>query len=103
MTKLMSKDPKLKVVLKEFPVLVPGSVDVFFNDAATTKIYTTHNTLSLLDALPISCIAGVDLAAVVLGREPAQDEGPAMQEIEEHTSELQSLCVISYAVFCLKK
>src|SRR5881392_4252473 len=29
----------------------------------------------------------------------------AGQEIrsEEHTSELQSLCVISYAVFCLKK
>src|SRR5881392_4350865 len=30
-------------------------------------------------------------AAVVVGRS------------EEHTSELQSLCVISYAVFCLKK
>src|SRR5881392_4455772 len=25
----------------------------FFNDTATTEIYTTHNTLSLHDALPI--------------------------------------------------
>src|SRR6187551_3887742 len=30
-----------------------------------------------------------------------QDRGDARSE--EHTSELQSLCVISYAVFCLKK
>src|SRR5881392_4217637 len=28
---------------------------------------------------------------------------PARMRSEEHTSELQSLCVISYAVFCLKK
>src|SRR6187551_738409 len=28
---------------------------------------------------------------------------PALRRSEEHTSELQSLCVISYAVFCLKK
>src|SRR6187551_3891761 len=27
----------------------------------------------------------------------------ARRRSEEHTSELQSLCVISYAVFCLKK
>src|SRR3546814_1363697 len=29
--------------------------------------------------------------------------GPAMTRSEEHTSELQSLMRISYAVFCLKK
>src|SRR3546814_3889402 len=29
--------------------------------------------------------------------------GPAIQRSEEHTSELQSLMRISYAVFCLKK
>src|SRR3546814_10064465 len=34
----------------------------------------------------------------------ARDEGPARaQRSEEHTSELQSLMRISYAVFCLKK
>src|SRR3546814_14449850 len=31
------------------------------------------------------------------------DEGPAGWRSEEHTSELQSLMRISYAVFCLKK
>src|SRR6187551_4138927 len=69
----------------------------FFNDTATTEIYTTHNTLSLHDALPISepklpegCVAATDWRG-------------NLHRSEEHTSELQSLCVISYAVFCLKK
>src|SRR3546814_12460083 len=30
-------------------------------------------------------------------------DGPRMRRSEEHTSELQSLMRISYAVFCLKK
>src|SRR3546814_7549597 len=34
---------------------------------------------------------------------PAQDAFPAKLRSEEHTSELQSLMRISYAVFCLKK
>src|SRR5881392_1674197 len=39
------------------PSFWPGSSSCsffFFNDTATTEIYTTHNTLSLHDALPIS-------------------------------------------------
>src|SRR3546814_7195837 len=37
-------------------------------------------------------------------REPAAAPGPgALDRSEEHTSELQSLMRISYAVFCLKK
>src|SRR3546814_7454833 len=32
-----------------------------------------------------------------------QQEAPALLRSEEHTSELQSLMSISYAVFCLKK
>src|SRR5881392_4060394 len=39
-----------------------------------------------------------------LGRERGQRNCTAARlRSEEHTSELQSLCVISYAVFCLKK
>src|SRR3546814_5421328 len=34
---------------------------------------------------------------------PAQGAMPSMPRSEEHTSELQSLMRISYAVFCLKK
>src|SRR3546814_3390400 len=40
------------------------------------------------------------------GRMPpvcAKAEGPPLQRSEEHTSELQSLMRISYAVFCSKK
>src|SRR3546814_3076713 len=36
-------------------------------------------------------------------RPPAQRAAAALQRSEEHTSELQSLMRISYAVFCLKK
>src|SRR5213075_3480301 len=75
----------------------------FFNDTATTEIYTTRHTLSLHDALPI-------LLRRRLLRRELQDElvlraelAALVQRSEEHTSELQSRLVISYAVFCLKK
>src|SRR3546814_19844666 len=109
----------------------------FFNDTATTKIYTYVPTLSLHDALPSSAhgphrlvgqpavgvhrrkeqqIAALarglvhaahDLAkefAVKIGQHHADRMalGSAQARSEEHTSELQSLMRISYAVFCLK-
>src|SRR3546814_3799161 len=76
----------------------------FFNDTATTEIYTYRHTLSLHDALPIC-----------RGNHPAGPRGGPRRlalsggvrgdrsRSEEHTSELQSLMRISYAVFCLKK
>src|SRR3546814_18217428 len=88
----------------------------FFNDTATTEIYTYLHTLSLHDALPISHLAVFvrgferivdDLAPctvlVELGGAFAQVGGAPERRSEEHTSELQSLMRISYAVFCLKK
>src|SRR5216117_4515491 len=69
----------------------------FFNDTATTEIYTRKDTLSLHDALPICRFVhekiecGLPCWASTLTRS------------EEHTSELQSPFLISYAVFCLKK
>src|SRR5881227_354863 len=72
----------------------------FFNDAATTEIYTTVHTLSLHDALPIP-------PALCNWSTPARIaiKSACINSIrsEEHTSELQSRTVISYAVFCLKK
>src|SRR5881396_4446449 len=38
----------------------------FFNDTATTEIYTVRNTLSLHDALPISSVGVVTRAGEVL-------------------------------------
>src|SRR3546814_1435776 len=103
-------------------------ISCFFNDTATTEIYTYVHTLSLHDALPIapslradracapvlqqmaSPFAGaIDFyAALREAKVPAQislypGETTATDRSEEHTSELQSLMRISYAVFCLKK
>src|SRR5438067_11098325 len=64
------------------------SIFFFFNDTATTEIYT----LSLHDALPISRIAGQSVA----DRGPPGDRRLAralrgdLGRSEEHTSELQS-------------
>src|SRR5216110_4069022 len=68
----------------------------FFNDTATTEIYTSSHTLSLHDALPISC------CLLLRGSGPV-GRGRECRRSEEHTSELQSRELISYAVFCLKK
>src|SRR6058998_2148432 len=69
----------------------------FFNDTATTEIYTVMNTLSLHDALPICSDQPLFITATgCCGR-------AEWNRSEEHTSELQSLITISYAVFCLKK
>src|SRR5881227_750716 len=70
----------------------------FFNDTATTEIYTTVHTLSLHDALPI--YAGGPRSSAGSARPGAPVR---LHRSEEHTSELQSRTVISYAVFCLKK
>src|SRR3546814_7410622 len=45
--------------------------------------------------------AGIDEAAV--GRRSGRETGGNAHRSEEHTSELQSLMRISYAVFCLNK
>src|SRR3546814_13972087 len=83
------------------------SFSFFFNDTATTEIYTYLHTLSLHDALPIY----TTLPCEITGRygsgrvflRPATQGTGLIARSEEHTSELQSLMRISYAVFCLKK
>src|SRR5881396_3902763 len=75
----------------------------FFNDTATTEIYTVRNTLSYTTLFR----SGEGLRHAH-GRPEvrARESGALPQPVsrsEEHTSELQSLRTISYAVFCLKK
>src|SRR3546814_16719693 len=93
---------------------------VFFNFTDTTAFYTYCHTLSLHDALPISRRLGK--ASDPARRSPGGQTrggqtpgssarsfwrstsiGTSLPRSEEHTSELQSLMRISYAVFCLKK
>src|SRR3546814_4727191 len=79
---------------------------------------TRTDTLSLHDALPISDRPGLDAAGQqlagngflqarqalgVIGFAARHQNVLGVGRSEEHTSELQSLMRISYAVFCLKK
>src|SRR3546814_16616888 len=100
----------------------------FLNDTPTTEIYTYGHPLALHDALPVFGSRGREgLGCAVTSGRPARPgpsprrRGPHAPTIrlpvsshcriagasrvrsEEHTSELQSLMRISYAVFCLKK
>src|SRR5260221_10640764 len=86
----------------------PGRTDVsffFFNDTATTEIYT----LSLHDALPIcDCLEqAMDLPQLVgtLKRVFAGELKLAREDaLDRKSTRLNSShTVISYAVFCLKK
>src|SRR5881394_4661447 len=81
-----------------------GGVRVFFfNDTATTEIYTGWYTLPLHDALPISETATGSSASTIAPIACARSCAHDLARSEEHTSELQSHHPISYAVFCLKK
>src|SRR5213076_3614569 len=75
----------------------------FFSDRATTGIYTVGNTLSLHDALPIYRRPTAASRSRPGERSRSWRGDPRHERSEEHTSELQSLPTISYAVFCLTK
>src|SRR5258707_13774074 len=99
--------------------VVPIYLFFFFNDTATTEIYT----LSLHDALPISCglvTKRFQIAGRHLGLSRIERTGECLTEKEEitlvlvaHISDVHrdrkstrlnsSHANISYAVFCLKK
>src|SRR5436190_6556224 len=92
-----------------------ASIFFFFNNPATTEIYT----LSLHDALPIyveSRVSGI--AARNFGNPPVRTPAVLAESAAKNVRRVTSLCigldrkstrlnsshtVISYAVFCLKK
>src|SRR5256885_3605832 len=93
----------------------PLLIFFFFNDTATTEIYT----LSLHDALPISArgtarwavlvALALGAGALTLGPHAAGGEFPAIRSGRAFPPDRKSTrlnsshLVISYAVFCLKK
>src|SRR5256885_8079101 len=80
---------------------LPISFFFFFNDTATTEIYT----LSLHDALPISLLSRFPKASSAIS--PSKKNKPSSFTIttadRKSTRLNSSHLVISYAVFCLKK
>src|SRR3546814_9497161 len=74
------------------------------NPAATAELSATRDRVARILA-DIAVLRGA--GQVYLVCEPAVQEdlglSPDQRRSEEHTSELQSLMRISYAVFCLKK
>ena len=89
-----------------YEIQVAGCMFFFFNDTATTEIYT----LSLRDALPIYTLQGVTLGVRHelefrhLARAPVRHThlGAAVED-RKSTRLNSSHKPISYAVFCLKK
>src|SRR2546422_4536701 len=83
----------------------PSSCFFFFNDTATTEIYT----LSLHDALPISSVSVEKGRAVLLVRMSFKCYGDRLKDrfwlvTDRKSTRLNSSHgYISYAVFCLKK
>src|SRR5215216_7772691 len=77
------------------------TVTYFFNDTATTEIYT----LSLHDALPISCPPSTSsTSSSTTARVPATwASSPTIVRDRKSTRLNSSHQIISYAVFCLKK
>src|SRR2546426_7237010 len=72
----------------------------FFNDTATTEIYT----LSLHDALPISPGIRCGGPTRSAGRRSGRTAAVPIVPIDRKSTRLNSShLVISYAVFCLKK
>src|SRR3546814_5682472 len=60
-------------------------------------------TMALVPAKGPSWTVPVSAVENVLGTPASSPEAPQSERSEEHTSALQSLMRISYAVFCLKK
>src|SRR3546814_13403903 len=84
----------------------------FFNDTATTEIYTTDTLFPYTTLFRSRLRRPVQPLHVLRVRRRQGPEQPDPRvdhqrggghRSEEHTSELQSLMRISYAVFCLKK
>src|SRR3546814_3585464 len=100
-----SSDLLLELGAEEQELLVPsrrgvdvdGRVDPALGEAAIEAQLHVAGALELLEDHLVHAAPGLDESGGEDG------EAAALLRSEEHTSELQSLMRISYAVFCLKK
>src|SRR3546814_2561356 len=76
------------------------------NMAATVSCWSAQfrRPCFMWAAYNFSCSArSIEIASTTLSASSRRGDESVMARSEEHTSELQSLMRISYAVFCLKK
>src|SRR3546814_5019946 len=76
--------------------LVDGSSYIF-------RAYHRLPPLTNPNGVPVGAVYGYTTMLWKLAKDLHEADGPTHLRSEEHTSELQSLMRISYAVFCLKK
>src|SRR3546814_7906617 len=95
------------IVNNQICFTTPNPIEVEFGREARTSRYCT-DLAKMLEA-PVFHVNGDDPEAVTFVTRLAMDfrnefhKDVIVDRSEEHTSELQSLMRISYAVFCLKK
>src|SRR3546814_12763474 len=107
---LSDRNPELRIVVRELPIISPQNPDaarMALAAAEQGKYPAFHDAMfeaGQLDPQTIEAVAqkvGLDLdRARKVAASPTVE---AEIRSEEHTSELQSLMRIPYAVFCLKK
>src|SRR3546814_4098635 len=94
---------KLKPAFKEGGMVTAGNASGINDGAAAVVMMTASKAreLGLKPRLRLVARAESGVEPSIMGQGPI----PAVQKVrsEEHTSELQSLMRLSYAVFCLKK
>src|SRR3546814_1167175 len=94
-----SQQARLRLSVIEWRVRLPlaSNLDVLHH-CTTETVESGHETRQLRAGHQSSRHPGRPSASRATGASP-----PSFPRSEEHTSELQSLMRISYAVFCLKK
>src|SRR3546814_4826724 len=88
-----------------YTTLFRSTIDIDENERlAHPQVEQRHQRLPACDHRRAAACLGQDRAGPGNARRPRVVEGSGLHlRSEEHTSELQSLMRISYAVFCLKK
>src|SRR3546814_4084368 len=91
-------------VLEDFRFDVARFIAIFFSTRTTNRSEPSGGTQMIRHGVAAKRLAALAMAGTLgacgVSSEPV---GTAASRSEEHTSELQSLMRISYAVFCLKK
>src|SRR3546814_10733360 len=95
--------PRAYVVLREGTVPT-SELEQAIKEAVRLKLahYKCPRWIEFIDSLPKTATGKIQRFKL-RERADSTQQGPAVERSEEHTSELQSLMRISYAVFCLKK